>query len=88
VKIEPLKPASDSAGQVIIHCRKNHIARPWNQACAEGWVSAVSDDGKWLGYYACRYCAEHRDDLMMEPHTPSIYCESGKKPHCTCDLCY
>jgi hypothetical protein len=36
----------------------------------------------------CAYCDEHRDDGMMPPHTPSSRCESGKRPHCTCDVCF
>lgn len=36
----------------------------------------------------CAYCDAHRDDSMMPPHTASQSCESGKRPHCTCDVCY
>jgi hypothetical protein len=36
----------------------------------------------------CAYCRAHAGDNMMPPHTPSIHCESGKHPHCTCDVCY
>lgn len=36
----------------------------------------------------CRYCDEHCLDSMMPPHTPSARCESGKRPHCTCDICF
>lgn len=36
----------------------------------------------------CRYCDEHRNDSMMPSHTASGHCESGKRPHCTCDVCF
>lgn len=36
----------------------------------------------------CSYCDEHRNDSMMPSHTASSRCESGKRPHCTCDTCY
>lgn len=36
----------------------------------------------------CSYCDAHRLDAMMPPHTPSKNCESGKRPHCTCDICF
>jgi hypothetical protein len=36
----------------------------------------------------CAYCDAHRDDPMMPSHTPSERCESGKRPHCTCDTCF
>lgn len=36
----------------------------------------------------CSYCWEHRDDLMMPPHTASVNCESGNRNHCTCSICF
>ena len=36
----------------------------------------------------CSYCDEHRNDSMMPSHTPSQFCLSGKRPHCTCDVCF
>jgi hypothetical protein len=36
----------------------------------------------------CAYCDEHRDDQMMPPHDASPRCESGKRNHCTCDVCF
>ena len=36
----------------------------------------------------CAYCEAHKNDSMMPPHKASDYCESGKHPHCTCDICY
>lgn len=36
----------------------------------------------------CKYCEDHKNDSMMPPHQPSANCQSGKKPHCTCDVCY
>jgi hypothetical protein len=36
----------------------------------------------------CSYCDSHRTDSMMPPHTASSQCESGKREHCTCDVCF
>jgi len=36
----------------------------------------------------CSYCDEHRGDGMMPPHAASANCESGKRNHCTCDVCF
>lgn len=36
----------------------------------------------------CSYCVEYKGDSMMPAHTASAHCESGKRPHCTCDVCY
>lgn len=35
----------------------------------------------------CKFCDEHGDASMMPSHTPSRRCESGARPHCTCDVC-
>jgi hypothetical protein len=42
---------------------------------------------KWVKP-GCKYCEEHKFDRDMPAHEPSSACESGKKPHCTCDACY
>jgi hypothetical protein len=36
----------------------------------------------------CAYCDQHAKDEMTPPHDPSPRCESGKRPHCTCDVCF
>lgn len=36
----------------------------------------------------CAYCDKWGDDPMMPRHTASEHCESGKRPHCTCDTCF
>jgi hypothetical protein len=36
----------------------------------------------------CAYCKDHADDPMMPPHKASSACQSGNRPHCTCDACY
>lgn len=35
----------------------------------------------------CRYCDENRGGFHP-PHDPSPRCDSGKRPHCTCDTCF
>ena len=38
----------------------------------------------------CAECDGYRaQNIRMFPsHTPSERCESGKRPHCTCDACF
>ena len=38
----------------------------------------------------CRYCDEQRErgELHHPPHDASEVCQSGKRPHCTCDVCF
>jgi len=36
----------------------------------------------------CSYCDKWGDDPMMPSHTASARCESGRRPHCTCDTCF
>ncbi len=36
----------------------------------------------------CPYCDKFGDEPMMPRHTASELCESGKRPHCTCDTCF
>jgi hypothetical protein len=36
---------------------------------------------------SCQFCIEH-EGQMAPPHNPSPNCQSGKRPHCTCDLCF
>jgi hypothetical protein len=36
----------------------------------------------------CAYCDEWGDDPNMPYHEASTRCESGKRPHCTCDTCF
>ncbi len=30
----------------------------------------------------------HMMNIMQPAHKPSPRCESGKHPHCTCDICF
>lgn len=37
----------------------------------------------------CREFYDHPDGMPFAPdHKPSDACESGKRPHCTCDRCF
>lgn len=36
----------------------------------------------------CVTCDANRNDSMMPSHTASDRCESGKRAHCTCDVCF
>lgn len=35
----------------------------------------------------CPTCKQYRGQ-MMPPHFASARCESGQRPHCTCDVCF
>ena len=50
-----------------------------------------SEDGKVIRRVPlgeCAYCDKWGDDPMMPRHSASERCESGKRPHCTCDTCF
>lgn len=36
----------------------------------------------------CPTCAELARGSFGPSHDPSPRCESGKRPHCTCDICF
>lgn len=36
----------------------------------------------------CPTCAELAQGSFGPYHDPSPRCESGKRPHCTCDICF
>lgn len=36
----------------------------------------------------CAYCDKYRGTTMFPSHQASERCESGKRPHCTCDTCF
>jgi hypothetical protein len=36
----------------------------------------------------CNYCDQNRGTSMFPSHDASPNCESGKWPHCTCDVCF
>lgn len=36
----------------------------------------------------CATCAELARGSFGPSHDPSPRCESGKRPHCTCDICF
>jgi hypothetical protein len=36
----------------------------------------------------CPTCAELAGGSFGPYHDPSPRCESGKRPHCTCDICF
>lgn len=36
----------------------------------------------------CTYCIAFCTSDIFPPHDPSPRCESGKRPHCSCDICF
>lgn len=61
------------------------VDRPPNLAAA---VEALRSPQHRMEPGVCGYCDAYRNDPMMPSHTASDRCESGKRPHCTCDTCY
>lgn len=59
-------------------CRRDTIAR----AEREGWMVP--------GCLGCgsKYAAEDPLKVFGPPHKASTNCESGARPHCTCDVCF
>ena len=37
---------------------------------------------------SCKTCNEHKPGEIMPPHDASVRCESGRRNHCTCDICF
>ena len=46
---------------------------------AEGCLTCDSAVKRWR---------DTRAEPFLESHTPSSRCQSGKRPHCTCDTCF
>ena len=55
-------------------------------------VAAMESDGDMVpGCHGCaeRYAAEDPQGGVFAPrHKASARCESGRRPHCTCDVCW
>lgn len=49
-----------------------------NQEISENYKSIKED---------CNQCIENKGKFYPD-HEASPYCESGKRPHCTCDRCF
>jgi len=49
----------------------------------EDWLPPGPQPGE-----GCEQCTHNERDGFGPPHKPSSNCESGKKPHCTCDACF
>lgn len=56
----------------------------------DSMVRTASDRGDLAPVGECAYCDKVREtnDMMAPGHTVRERCESGKRPHCTCDRCY
>lgn len=67
----------------------------WTQVHGEwndGWRAKDSEDGQARTRISmeqgCPTCAELARGSFGPSHDPSPRCESGKRPHCTCDICF
>ncbi len=61
----------------------------------EGWdrihsaaETAVRDRRRIVTEEGCPTCAELARGSFGPPHDASPRCESGKRNHCTCDICF
>lgn len=55
------------------------------------WCAACEDDRqrrRIVMEEGCETCAELARGSWGPSHDPSPRCESGKRPHCTCDTCF
>jgi hypothetical protein len=46
--------------------------------------------GRVIYFDSCRYCVSEflKGNKHFPPHNASLLCESGKRNHCTCDVCW
>lgn len=47
-------------------------------------------DGYPRYYHDCQFCQREKENgnTFFPPHNASTYCLSGKRSHCTCDICF
>ncbi len=57
------------------------LGLPPAEPCAPERRRIVTEEG-------CATCAELARGSFGPSHDPSPRCESGKRPHCTCDICF
>lgn len=62
------------------------IKIPWQLASPDEALQPRRYILPWAA--GCVTCAQHMPGEMMPPHDPSPRCESGKRQHCTCDICF
>ena len=63
----------------LVYDKKNRTIVP---------ITEPSKHRRCLPKGECEYCDAYGDNQMMPRHYASDRCESGKLPHCTCDICY
>lgn len=52
------------------------------------WMTLAESRLSTLPRGECASCDLNRGVAMVPPHDASPRCESGKRPHCTCDTCF
>lgn len=57
------------------------FTKQFKEDCAKLRRRIVMEEG-------CETCAELARGSFGPSHDPSPRCESGKRPHCTCDICF
>ncbi len=72
-KYENLKDYDETIEERIARYEKYGIINPSCKTCQEVFYPALK-------------CGEIV--IMAPKHIASNYCESGKRPHCTCDICF
>jgi len=73
----------------------DHIYSPDYEAMGDCRVCGHGQDKPWhvirrriVTEEGCPTCAELARGSFGPPHDPSPRCESGKRNHCTCDICF
>jgi hypothetical protein len=72
----------------LIHGRE-HMRSTMGNPIA--WCEACENDRKRRRIVmeeGCATCAELARGSFGPSHDPSPRCERGKRPHCTCDICF
>lgn len=66
-----------------------------HEAMLEQGMHAGNTDAKFdpprrliVSHPQCWTCSQYVPGDMMPWHDASPRCESGKRPHCTCDICF
>ena len=53
------------------------------------FIARALDSGNVRTFYdpSCQFCRANHGE-MFPPHDASDNCESGKRAHCSCDVCF
>lgn len=87
-----IKPIHLESGEMVygVFDGDAEVERFPNRVNAERYIAHPPSRRTWALAGQCLYCDEHRrrGDKFLPPHDASERCESGKRNHCTCDVCF